>query len=200
MGLPDLAQALPYIEKAVELQPKMDRSRLALAVCLLGLKQYDRAEPLFREIVRGSPKFPLAHFNLGLLFEEQGRLEEARAAYAFEVEAYPGEFKARFNLGKLLFKLGDRAGSLDEMREIVRIAPRLAEGHLFLARGLLYEEIPLDEVKAAVDEGLALAETAELKAMGYFLLADVYNRLRQPDKMNEALRLANKYKAKRSER
>jgi arylsulfatase A-like enzyme/Tfp pilus assembly protein PilF len=197
MGFPDLAQALPYIEKAVELQPKMDRSRLALAVCLLGLKQYDRAEPLFREIVRGSPKFPLAHFNLGLLFEEQGRLEEARAAYAFEVEAYPGEFKARFNLGKLLFKLGDRAGSLDEMREIVRVAPRLAEGHLFLARGLLYEDVPLDEVKAAVDEGLALAETAELKAMGYFLLADVYNRLRQPDKMNEALRLANTYKAQK---
>ena len=197
MGFPDLAQALPYIEKAVELQPKMDRSRLALAVCLLGLKQYDRAEPLFREIVRGSPKFPLAHFNLGLLFEEQGRLEEARAAYAFEVEAYPGEFKARFNLGKLLFKLGDRAGSLDEMREIVRVAPKLAEGHLFLARGLLYEDVPLDEVKAAVDEGLALAETAELKAMGYFLLADVYNRLRQPDKMNEALRLANTYKAQK---
>ncbi|MCK7483588.1 MAG: tetratricopeptide repeat protein [Candidatus Moduliflexus flocculans] len=59
-----------------------------------------------------SPKWPLANFNLGLLHEEQGRLEDARTAYAREVETYPGEFKARFNLGKVLFKLGDRAGSL----------------------------------------------------------------------------------------
>jgi arylsulfatase A-like enzyme/tetratricopeptide (TPR) repeat protein len=114
MGFP-VHQALPYIEKAVELQPKMDRSRLNLAACLLGLKQYDRAEPLLREIIHSSPKFPLAHFNLGLLYEEQGRLEEARAAYVKEVETYPAEYKARFNLGKVLFKLGDRAGSLSEM-------------------------------------------------------------------------------------
>jgi arylsulfatase A-like enzyme/tetratricopeptide (TPR) repeat protein len=197
MGRLEFDLALPYLELAAEVQAKNDRSRFNLAACLIGLKQYDRAEPLLREVVASSPKWPLAHFNLGLLCEEQGRLEEARAAYAQEVETYPSEFKARFNLGKLLFKLGDRAGSLDQMREIVRIAPKLAEGHLFLARGLLYEDVPLDEVKASVDRGLALAETSELKAMGYFLMADIYNRLHETDKMNEALRLANRYKAQK---
>ena len=197
MGRLDFAQALPYIEKAADVQTKNDRSRFNLAACLIGLKQYDRAEPILREVLEASPKWPLARFNLGLLYEEQGKLEEARAAYAQEVESYPSEFKARFNLGKLLFKLGDRAGSLAEMREIVKLTPKLAEGHLFLARGLLYEDVPLEEVKASADQGLALAETPELKAMGYFLLADIYNRLRQPDKMNEALRLANAFKAQK---
>ena len=197
MGRLDFAQALPYIEQAADVQSKNDRSRFNLAACLIGLEQFDRAEPILRQVLEASPKWPLARFNLGLLLEEQGRIEEARAAYAQEIETYPSEFKARFNLGKLLFKLGDRAGSLAEMREIVRIAPKLAEGHLFLARGLLYEDVPLDEVKASVDTGLALAETAELKAMGYFLLADIYNRTRQKDKMDEALRLANSYKAQK---
>jgi choline-sulfatase len=197
MGIPDPAAALPYIEKAVELQPKMDRNQLDLAVCFIGLKQYDRAEPVLRDILRSSPKFRLARFNLGLVCEEQGRLEEARAAYAEEVAAYPGEFKARFNLGRVLFKLGDRTGSLAEMREVVKLAPKLAEGHLFLARGLLYEDVPVDEVQAEVDRGLALAETDELKAMGYFLLADVYNRRGQPDKVKEALRLANMHRAEK---
>jgi tetratricopeptide (TPR) repeat protein len=191
---------LPYLEQAVDVQPKADRSRFNLAACLIGLRQYDRAEPILRAVLDASPKWPLAHFNLGLLYEEQGRLEEARAAYAKEVETYPSEFKARFNLGKILFKLGDKAGSLAEMREIVRITPKLPEGHLFLARGLLYEDVPLEEVKASVDRGLALAETAELKAMGYFLLADIHSRLRQPEKMNEALRLANSYKAQKEQR
>jgi arylsulfatase A-like enzyme/tetratricopeptide (TPR) repeat protein len=195
MGLLDFGQALPYVERALDLQPKVDRTRFNFAACLIGLKQYDRAEPVLREVLAASPKWPLAHFNLGLLFEEQGRLEDARAAYAREVESYPGEFKARFNLGKVLFKLGDRAGSLAEMREVVRLVPKLAEGHLFLARGLLYENVPAGEVKAEVDAGLALAGTAELKAMGYFLLADIYNRTGETAKMEEALRLANSFKA-----
>jgi len=200
MGRLDFGQALPYLEQAVDVQSKNDRSRFNLAACLIGLKQFDRAEPILRDVLEASPKWPLARFNLGLLYEEQGKLEEARAAYANEVETYPSEFKARFNLGKILFKLGDRAGSLAEMREIVRITPKLAEGHMFLARGLLYEDVSLEEVKASVDRGLALAETAELKAMGYFLLADIYNRLREPDRMNEALRLANSYKAQKEQR
>jgi len=33
--------------------------------------------------------------------------------------------------------------------------------------------------------------------MGYFLLADVYNRRGEPDKMKEALRLANAHRAKK---
>jgi arylsulfatase A-like enzyme/tetratricopeptide (TPR) repeat protein len=197
MGRLDFTQALPYFEKAADVQTKNDRNRFNLAVCLIGMKQYDRAEPILLEVLETSPKWPLARFNLGLLCEEQGRLEEARAAYAQEVETYPSEFKARFNLGKLLFKLGDRAGSLDQMKEVVKLTPKLAEGHLFLARGLLYEDVPLEEVKASADRGLALAETPELKAMGYFLLADIYNRLHETDKMNEALRLANRYKAQK---
>ena len=194
------SEALPYLEKAVEIQPKVTRSRLTLGACLLGLKQYDRAEAEFKQVVQEAPKYPLSNFNLGLLYEETGRFEEARAAYAEEVANYPGEFKARFNLGKLLFKLGDRPGSLAQMREVVKLAPKLAEGHLLLARGLLYEEVPLDEVQEEVEKGLSLAETDDLKALGYFLLADIYNRRQEPEKVSEALRKANAFKSNRSVR
>ncbi|HPW17876.1 MAG TPA: tetratricopeptide repeat protein [Candidatus Aminicenantes bacterium] len=200
MGRLEFDQALPYIEKAADVQAKNDRSRFNLAACLIGLGQFDRAEPILRAVLEASPKWPLARFNLGLLCEERGRLEEARAAYAQEVETYPSEFKARFNLGKLLFKLGDRAGSLAEMRQVVKLTPKLAEGHLFLARGLLYEDVPLEEVEASAERGLALADTPELKAMGCFLLADVYNRMRRPDKMEEALRRARAFQAEKESR
>ncbi|NOR14513.1 MAG: sulfatase-like hydrolase/transferase [Candidatus Aminicenantes bacterium] len=192
------SEALPYLEKAVEIQPKVTRSRFTLGACLLGFKQYDRAEVELKQVVQEAPKYPLAHFNLGLIYEETGRLEEAREAYTEEVANYPGEFKARFNLGKLLFKLGDRPGSLAQMREVVKITPKLAEGHLLLARGLLYEDVPLDEIQAEVENGLSLAETNELKALGYFLLADIYSRRQEPEKMNEALKKANAFKSNRS--
>jgi len=187
------AEALPHFEKAVEIQPKLTRNRLNLAGALTEVGQYGRAEALLQEIVKDHPKFPFAHYNLGLLYEEQRRLEEARAAYAAEVSAHPQHFKARFNLGKVLFELGDRPGSLEQMREVVRIAPKQPEGYLFLARGLLLESAPVDEVQRLVEKGLSLARAPDLKALGWLLLADVFNRKHQPEKMKEALRKADSY-------
>ncbi|MGH9388990.1 MAG: tetratricopeptide repeat protein, partial [Vicinamibacteria bacterium] len=187
------AEALPYFEKALEIQPKLTQNRLNLAGSLVEVKQYGRAEQLLNDILRDFPRFPLAHFNLGLLYEELGRPEDARSAYAAEVSAYPGDFRARFNLGKVLFRLGDRAGSLEQMREVVRIAPKQPEGYLFLARGLLLESAPIDEIQALVETGLSLAQTPETRALGFFVLADVYNRKHRPDLASEALEKANAY-------
>ena len=105
-----------------------------------------------KDIIRESPKFPRANYNLGLLCEEQGRLEEARAAYTQEVTEFPQEFQARFNLGQVLLKLGDHAGYMDSMRKVVDLAPQQAEGYLFLARGLSLEQAPLDEIRVMVEK------------------------------------------------
>jgi choline-sulfatase len=188
-------QALPHFEKAVEVQPKLTQNRLNLAAALIEVEQYDRAESLLKQIVGEYPRFPLAQFHLGLLYEERGQAREARAAYEAELSAYPRHFRARFNLGKILYELGDRRGSLEQMREVIRIAPERAEGYLFLARGLLPEPAAIDEVQSLVEKGLSLAEAPDLKALGWLLMADVFSRRRQPEKVNEALRRAEMYGA-----
>jgi arylsulfatase A-like enzyme/tetratricopeptide (TPR) repeat protein len=186
-------EALPHFRKAVEIQPKLTQNRLNLAGALIEVEQYDEAESLLTKIVAEYPHFPLAQYNLGLLYEAKGRPAEARAAYTAEVASHPQHYKARFNLGKLLWKLGDRQGSMVEMREVMRIAPRQPEGYLFLARGLLQEPAAIDEVQRLVEKGLSLAQTPDLKALGWMLMADVFNRRRQPERMNEALRKAESY-------
>jgi tetratricopeptide (TPR) repeat protein len=191
------AESLPYLERAVETQPKITRTRLSLAAALVGAAQYGRAESELKTILGESPKFPLANYNLGLLYEEQGRLEDARAAYAAEVESFPQGYKARFNLGKVLFRAGDKPGALAQMKEVVKIAPKLAEGHLMLARSLLDAGDPLPDVRSEVETGLSLAETAELKALGYFLLADIFNRQGDTVRMNEALAKASSYRSRK---
>jgi arylsulfatase A-like enzyme/tetratricopeptide (TPR) repeat protein len=190
------SKALPYLEKAVEVQPKITQNRLNLAACLIEVKQLQRAQALLQEILSAYPRFPGAQFNLGVLYEELQRPEEARAAYLAEIANHPNGFKARFNLGKLLAAGGDWPGSIEQMRGVMRIAPKLAEGYLFLARALLqqsellHQSAPLDQVQALADQGLSLARTPELKALGWFVMADVFNRRHQPDKVNIALRNA----------
>lgn len=44
-----------------------------------------------------------------------------------------------------------------------------------------------------MEKGLSLAEAPDPKALGWLLLADVYNRKRQPEKMNDALSKAGGY-------
>lgn len=196
--LRDYDAALPNLEKAVAIQPKLTQHRVTLAACLVGLKRYGEAETMFKDILSESPKFPFARFNLGVLYEEQGRIEEARASYAEEVALYPKNHVARFNLGKLLYKLGDRAGYMEQMTKVRELVPNEPEGYLFVARGLLAAGAPLDEVQAMVEKGLSLARSPEFRALGWFLMADVYNRRREPGKMNDALRRANAYKSEKT--
>jgi arylsulfatase A-like enzyme/tetratricopeptide (TPR) repeat protein len=193
--LKDYDRALPYLEKSVAIQPKLTQNRLTLAACLVGLKRYSEAEKMFKDILRESPKFPFVNFNLGVLYEEQGKIEEARASYSEEIAFYPRGHIARFNLGKLLFKLGDREGYMEQMRKVMEIVPDQPEGYLFVARGLLAEAAPLDEIQTMIEKGLSLARASEFKALGWFLMADVYNRRQEPDKMSDALQKANSFKS-----
>ena len=193
------AEALPYLEKAVEIQPKITRSAINLAVCLIGLKEYSRAEEMLKKILNEYPKFPVAYFHLGLLYEEQGRIEEACQSYSREIENYPDHFRARFNLGKLLLKQGDFQGYMEQMQKVMTTAPNEAEGYLFYARGKLLQNENPGEILDLINAGLSKARTAELKALGYFLLADVYNRLGQPDRVQEALAKANHFKTQNTE-
>ena len=192
----DHSQALPYLKRAVEIQPKLTRNQQNLAVCLLGLKQYSEAETKLSKVIEQNPKFPMAHYHLALLKEEMGLYREAREAYAKEIALLKDFIPARFNLGRLLLKQGDRRGYVGHMEEIVKINPRSAKGHLFLARGLLYESQDYDQILGLVNKGLEYAQESELKALGYFLMADVYNRKKEPTRVREALKKANYYKEK----
>jgi hypothetical protein len=51
----------------------------------------------------------------------------------------------------------------------------------------------VDEVQGLAEKGVALADTSELKALGWFLLADVFERRNQPDKVSVALRNARQH-------
>jgi choline-sulfatase len=191
----EYAKALPPLQKAAEIQSKLTQYQQSLAACFIFLKQYADAERILNIIGRDYPKFPLVHFHLGLVADEQGDLIQAEAGYRKEIEFYPQSVPARFNLGKLLLKKGNFDGYMAEMNEVVKLAPDMAEGYLFLARGQLRDPVAdLSAVQTSVETGLKNARTPDMQALGWFLLADIYSRNRQPAKVQEALRKANHYK------
>jgi arylsulfatase A-like enzyme/tetratricopeptide (TPR) repeat protein len=196
MGANDYANALPYLQKAVEIQAKLTRNRNNLAACLIGLRRFDEAETELKNILSTHPKFPLTHFNLGLLYEEEGRLSDARKAYAREVELQPNSVAARFNLANLLLRSGDGAGAEDQLRQLLKEDPDEPRANLFLARALLARSASPEEALPFVKHGLDKSTTPDLKALGYFLLADIYSRQGRRADVEEALRNGRYYQAR----
>lgn len=196
----DHENALPNLRKVVEIQPKLTRSRNNLAASLIGVGELDEAETLLLEIVKQFPRFPLARYHLGLLREGQGRLQEARKEYETEVENHPDSVVARFNLGNLLFGFGEFRGAEKQMRALLERDPRSARAHLMLARALLKGSGPLAEAETSARAGLDLTAEHELKALGYFLLADIYSRQGRRAALEEALRLGRHHQSLMSSR
>jgi choline-sulfatase len=191
----DHRRALPSLHRAVEIQPKLHRNRQNLAACLIGLERFGEAEGLLRAILAEHPKFPLAHFHLGLLYEEQGRLRAAQQAYLAELAHNGDHVPTRFNLGNVALRLGDFAGYRAQMEKVIELAPDRPRGYLFLARGLLAATGEVERARTLVDRGLSLADSAELKALGWFLLADIYTRKGQQARVAEALAKARFFAA-----
>jgi arylsulfatase A-like enzyme/tetratricopeptide (TPR) repeat protein len=196
MGANDYAAALPYLQKAVEIQSKLTRNRNNLAACLIGLRRFDEAEAELTGILSKHPKFPLTHFNLGLLYEEEGRLSDARKAYATEVELQPNSVAARFNLANLLLRTGDIAAAEDQLRQLLKEYPDEPRANLFLARALLARSASPEEALPFVKHGLDKSTAPDLKALGYFLLADIYSRQGRRADVEEALRNARYHQAR----
>ncbi len=191
----DHAAALPLLRKAVALQPKLSRSRINLAAALIGVGQLGEADQILTGIVKEYPKFPLANFHVGLLREEQGRVGEARAAYEKEVAANPKAMVAHFNLGNLLLRGGDAGGAEAQMRAILAQDPNNPRAHLVLARALLDDPRRLAEAERNAMIGLERAREPEMKALGWFLLADVYSRQGRRPESRAAAAKGQQFKA-----
>ena len=194
MSRNDHEGAQPLLRKVVEIQPKLTRSRNNLAASLIATGNLGEAETLLQGILRDYPKFPHANFHVALLRERQGRLPEARAAYETELRNHPDSVVARFNLGELLMRVGDVRGAEEQMRTLVKQDAENARPYLMLARILMDRPGQLAEVERLARAGLSRATEPELKALCYFLLADVYSREGRRAELQDAVQKGQHYR------
>ncbi|HEX6178776.1 MAG TPA: sulfatase-like hydrolase/transferase, partial [Thermoanaerobaculia bacterium] len=195
MARNDHRGAQPLLRKVVEIQPKLTRSRNNLAASLIGTGNVAEAERMLEEILREYPKFPNANFHMALVRERQGRPRDAKAAYEAELRNHPKSIVARFNLGELLLRMRDVAGAEQQMRILIKEQPENARAYLMLARMLLDRPGRIGEVERLAQDGLARTDEPDLKALGWFVLADFYARQGRRSEHFEAVRKGEHYRA-----
>jgi tetratricopeptide (TPR) repeat protein len=117
-----------------------------LAACLIltekQLGYWSNDESLFRHAVAATGDNEIAHLNLGVALERQGRKTEAVVEYHEALRIYPKSSDTHNNLANLLDSMSDTNAALAEYQEAIRldpksVAPRNNLGTLFVELGRL---------------------------------------------------------------
>ena len=136
------ARARAYFKQVIELRPLSDTGHINLALSLLWDGEFEKAEPFLLEALKLGQSYQ-AHTNLGIVYYNTGRFEEAVREFQAAVEAGGTQVESLGGLGDALRQVGrrdqakvayERATSL--ARDQLRIDPENGELRATLAMAL----------------------------------------------------------------
>ena len=94
---------------------------------------YENRESLWRDTLAKNPACPMAHVNLGNVFQERGDVGQALVHYREALTLAPHDALARNNLGNILHGMGRTGEAIAEYEAVLRRDPRDALAHYNLA-------------------------------------------------------------------
>jgi arylsulfatase A-like enzyme/predicted Zn-dependent protease len=170
-------QAIPYFEKCLASNTESGGSYSLLGAIYIVKDDLPRAEACLRKAFEINPRLNNLHYFMAELAEKRGRMAEAEAEYLKELEVSPKHFKSMYNLARVYRTLGDEANEYVYLEKCLKTDATFPLTYFYLARIDLNRGERYQEAVDLVNKGIALKpEPAELP-LGYFLLADLYNRL-----------------------
>ena len=128
----DVRSALTEFEQSLKLDDDFAEAHNAIAVLYhLSFDKKDEAEKHYKRALEIRPTFSEARVNLGNLYLDEGRLDEAIQSYnaALNDMLYPTPYIAEANLGWAYFKKGDSAKALEHLRTAVTSNPQFCLGY-----------------------------------------------------------------------
>jgi tetratricopeptide (TPR) repeat protein len=159
------------------------RNIIAGGLCVLAsllafqhARHFATYEGLFLHALKAAPKSWLINYNLGALYHEQGRLEEAAQYYQTALESYPELATSHNNLGAILLGRGELAKGLWHMQRAASLEPDNQNYRGNYAQALAGSP---DQKRAVEELKHMLGETPDW-IMGQRLLAWVLATARDP--------------------
>jgi tetratricopeptide (TPR) repeat protein len=126
-------EAVDQYEAALRADPTLEAARRQLAICLFQIKDYDRARPLFAQLLSQRKTLRLAHYYLGRMELLHGAPTAALVHLQKVVGAQPFQDEYYF-LASANFKLDRYSVCSGFLRKQIALNPRDSRAHLLLAR------------------------------------------------------------------
>lgn len=142
------------------------------------MKEYDKAEQVYRAGIRIAPQDQQGYIKMGRMYQHKGEYDKAEKAYRQGIRAVPQSTPAYMRLGKMYVEMGEYNKAEKVFRLIVRRTPRDIEGYVELAR--LYMQMGRrDRAEKMFKEGLGIDphnEQIYREMMKYYCRYGDYNK------------------------
>ncbi len=112
------------------------------------LASLQSAEENYKKAIELKPNYILAIYNLGVVYERQGRVKESITQLEITKSANPLDANIAFQLGLLYYRDNQKENSFNELQRAVTIFSNFSNARWYLA--LLYEE--RGELDSALEE------------------------------------------------
>ena len=137
--------AFPFPGKSIGMEFARDYTMIADSFRRAGLN--DQAAVYYQhQLLEQGHDTPQSWNSLGLLYEQEGKLDQAREAYEKALRLNPDYADSHNNLGAMRLKAGEIDKAIDSYRTAGRLAPWSADvqsnlGHALLEKGLHAEAV-----------------------------------------------------------
>ncbi|HPW17697.1 MAG TPA: sulfatase-like hydrolase/transferase [Candidatus Aminicenantes bacterium] len=173
-------KAIPYFERTLEENPRSASAHNALGAVYINRGRAGDlalAEEHLLAAAAINPTLVSVRYNLAQVREKQGRLAEAADLYLQEIRDLPKSYKALFNLSRVYRLMGREDEEYETLKRTIEVEPDFPVAYFYLARIHLRRGERYEEAIALAQKGIGLKPAASELPLGYFLLADLYNRL-----------------------
>jgi tetratricopeptide (TPR) repeat protein len=166
------AEAVAWLERAVELVPDDVEARIQLGLVRLDAGATGRAIAELTDVARANPASGPAHAALARALEAGGQREAALRELATVVTVEPDSAPARVNYGVALWNAGQRDAAIEQYRAAVQLKPDDPVGYNNLALAL-HQAGRIPEAVANYEAALKLkSDYAEAHSNLALLLAE----------------------------
>jgi tetratricopeptide (TPR) repeat protein len=129
-------KALVEFQKALDLDPAYSQAALYLARAYNALFDEQNAEKYFRKAIEIDPDYLEAHASFGGMLLDTGNTDEAIRQFETVIRRDPNNVLALTNLAQAYRMKELYPDSIESARKAVKLAPDLAEPHLWMADSL----------------------------------------------------------------
>jgi tetratricopeptide (TPR) repeat protein len=116
------ASAAAY-QEAIQLQPTSIEARQGLALPLMALRDWKKAEAACRDLLSRTPRSYLGMSRLAYVLYASGRYAEAAAEYAKVLQDFPSDVEMRTGLGWARLKEGQVQDARVAFAAVLEVAP-----------------------------------------------------------------------------
>jgi len=117
-------RAIAVYEEILSIDANYAPACINLGTVFFHMRQFGRAEELYRRATVADPGYVLAYFDLGNVLDELERLDESVAAYRKAVALSPGYADAHYNLALAYERAGQGGQALRHWRAYIKLDNR----------------------------------------------------------------------------